>query len=71
MNIGEAVQAMRNGAKVARRGWNGKGQFLQLQVPDSNSMMSLPYVYITTADGMMVPWHASQTDLLCTDWEVV
>lgn len=66
--IGWAVQKMRNGARVARTGWNGPGQHLQLQVPDLNSKMSLPYVYITTVQGQRVPWLASQTDLLATDW---
>ena len=30
MNIGQAIQAMRDGDKVARKGWNGKGMFLFL-----------------------------------------
>ena len=27
MNFGEAIQAMKDGKKVARSGWNGKGMF--------------------------------------------
>lgn len=71
MEIGQAIEAMRNGRKVYRDGWNGKGQFLELQVPDVNSKMSLPYVFITTVSGDRVPWHASQTDLLACDWQVL
>lgn len=69
--IGWAIKQLRNGARVAREGWNGAGQYLTLQVPDSNSKMTLPYVYITTVQGDRVPWLASQTDLLATDWMVI
>lgn len=71
MDIGEAIKNLRAGFKVARRGWNGAGQFLELQVPDEHSKMSLPYVYITTVQGDRVPWLASQTDLLAQDWVTV
>lgn len=69
--IGEAVKEMQNGKHVARSGWNGKGMYLALQVPDANSKMSLPYVYMKTADDKLVPWLCSQTDLLATDWSIV
>jgi hypothetical protein len=69
--IGWAVKQMQNGSKVARSGWNGKDMYLALQVPDANSKMSLPYVYIKTVDDKLVPWLCSQTDLLATDWFVV
>jgi hypothetical protein len=68
LNIGEAVQAMRDGYKVSRRGWNGKNMYLELQTPDANSKMTLPYVYMRTVTGDLVPWLCSQTDLLATDW---
>lgn len=71
MDIGEAVFQMRNGAKVARIGWNGKDMWLMLQVPDAHSKMTLPYVYMKTVQGDLVPWLCSQTDLLATDWMVV
>ena len=69
--IGWAVKQMHNGSRVTRGGWNGKNMYLALQVPDANSKMSLPYVYIKTVDDKLVPWLCSQTDLLATDWEVV
>lgn len=71
MNIGETVQALKAGRVVARRGWNGKGVYLKLQVPDIHSKMTLPYVYMSTAQGDLVPWLCSQTDLLAEDWQVV
>jgi len=69
--IGWAVKEMQDGQKVARSGWNGRDMWLALQVPDANSKMSLPYVYMNTVQGDLVPWLCSQTDLLATDWEIV
>ena len=67
--IGWAVKELHDGKHVCRAGWNGKGMWIALQVSDSHSKMSLPYVYMKTADGKLVPWLCSQTDLLATDWE--
>jgi len=71
LTIGEAVTLLRAGHRMCRYGWNGKGMFLELQVPDTHSKMTLPYVYIKTADGNLVPWLCSQTDLLARDWMIV
>ncbi len=68
--IGWAVKQLRGGSKVRRSGWNGKGMYLELQVPDEHSKMTLPYVYMKTVQGDLVPWLCSQTDLLATDWEI-
>ena len=69
-DFGEAIKALKAGGRVARAGWNGKGMWLELQVPDEHSKMSLPYIYMKTADGKLVPWLASQTDVLATDWSL-
>jgi hypothetical protein len=66
-----ALNLLRDGRNVCRLGWNGKGQYLGLQVPDENSANTLPYIYIITVDGKRVPWLASQTDLLADDWQEV
>lgn len=67
-DFGWALEHLKHGNKVAREGWNGKGQSLELQVPDEHSKMTLPYIFINTVDGNRVPWLASQTDLLSEDW---
>ncbi len=69
MDFGEALQELKNGSQVTRTGWNGPGQWLKLQDPDANSKMRKPYIYISPVDGELVPWLASQTDLLAEDWE--
>ena len=71
MNFGEAIKAMKEGEKVQRSGWNGKGMFLELQAPDEHSKMSLPYIFMKTACNNNVPWLASQTDILSEDWQLV
>lgn len=67
-DFGWALKMLKNGHSVSRAGWNGPGQHLTLQVPDERSKMTLPYIYINTVDGDLVPWLASQTDLLSDDW---
>ena len=71
LNFGQAIQALKEGKKVCREGWNGKNMWLNLQVPDEHSKMSLPYIYMFTADKNQVPWLASQTDMLAEDWQIV
>lgn len=69
--FGEAITLLKNGCKVQREGWNGKGMYIELQIPDENSKMNLPYIYMKTADDKLVPWVASQTDILSEDWIIV
>lgn len=69
-DFGWALMKMRVNQKVFRRQWNGKGMYLQIQYPDLHSKMTLPYIYMRTADNQLVPWLASQTDMLACDWEI-
>lgn len=78
MNFGTALSSLRDGMNVARKGWNGSGLWLTLQVPDAGSKMTLPYIYLNYPEGSVpypkgarVPWLASQTDLLSDDWTLV
>ena len=80
MDFGQALTELKNGNRVKRKGWNGDGIFLALQVPDKNSKMTQPYIYIDTlglktnnpnAPKGRAPWLASQTDMLAEDWEVI
>ena len=77
MNFGNAIELLKQGKRVKRNGWNGRGIFLELQTPDEYSKMTHPYIYIDTtgletnnpnAPKDRVPWLASQTDMLSEDW---
>lgn len=85
-SFGDALNALKAGKKVARAGWNGKGMFLFL-VPGSTFLVNrppllgiypegteinyCPHIDMKTADGKVVPWLASQTDVLADDWLIV
>ena len=80
MSFGLAIEAAKKGHSIARVGWNGKGIFVEIQVPDEHSKMSHSYLYIDTtglvsdnpdAPKSRVPWLASQTDMLSDDWVIV
>lgn len=70
-NIGWAVKQLWDYNKVRRAGWNNKGMWLGLFKPSVDAhVMTIPYVYISTAQGDLVPWVCSQSDLLAIDWEL-
>jgi hypothetical protein len=68
VGIGSVIEGLTAGKRFCRRGWNGKGMWIELQRPDEHSKMTLPYVFMRTSDGNLVPWLCSQTDLLANDW---
>lgn len=85
MTFGLAVEAMKRGAKVARGGWNGKGMWLALiegnrwgigghapyDLPGGAHIQHASFIGMRTADEKFVPWLASQTDILASDWTIV
>lgn len=86
MTFGNAIECMKLGAKVQREGWNGKGMCLYYVPPGAypartDAAKSLfgadalvpykGYIAMKTVDGEVVPWLASQTDVLSEDWKVV
>jgi hypothetical protein len=74
MDMGGALQVLRQSGKVARLGWNGKGLWVELQVPDAFSKMTQPYAFLNYPAssqwpaGQRIPWVPSQSDLLAEDW---
>jgi hypothetical protein len=86
MNFSEALEAIKLGSKVAREGWNGKGMFLFLVpgskftvnrapllgiYPEGTEIEYHAHIDMKTAQGYVVPWIASQSDLLAEDWNIV
>jgi len=78
MSFGLALEALKKGQKVSRKGWNGKGQWLYM-IPASHwettrgleLLDGRPWIGIKTVDDKFMPWVASQSDMLVTDWEIV
>jgi hypothetical protein len=86
LNIGQAVETIKRGMKVARNGWNGKGMYLYYvpenkhpftteigrQLADEDGLVQYgAYIAMKTAQGNVIPWLASQTDMLAEDWMVI
>lgn len=85
INFGLAIEALKKGLKVSRSGWNGKGMYLFI-IQGSNDIAKLhgygfgeslrepkfrDAVFMKTVDNELVPWLASQTDILADDWVIV
>ncbi len=70
MSFSDALEILKAGGTARRAGWNGRGMLVEIQYPDEHSKMTLPYLFLRTAQGDLVPWVISQTDALAEDWEV-
>jgi hypothetical protein len=71
MNFGEAIEAMKKGAKCQRSGWNGKNMHVAVHTPHEHDKMDHPFIYMQTVDGSHIPWLASQADMLAEDWSAL
>lgn len=86
MNFGKALNYLKSGKKVCREGWNGKGMFLFLVpgctfkvkrkpllgiYPEGTEINYHAHIDMRTAQETVVPWVASQTDVLSEDWQIV
>ena len=84
MNFGLAIEAAKMGKKIARAGWNGKNQYVELghdfsytapsDIPvrpvQHLDIDSQALVFVGTR-GRQVGWLASQADMLADDWMIV
>lgn len=85
MDFGDAIRALKAGKTVTREGWNGKGMFLYLVPANAypptteaarkefggHLVPYRAYIAMKTAQGDVVPWLASQSDVLEDDWVLV
>ena len=75
MPFGLALEALQQGKRVSRAGWNGVGLWLEYLPASGVDLayirMSYPVHSKAYPEGARVPWLASQTDILATDWVVV
>lgn len=85
-HFSHALADLKGGAHVCRSGWNGKGMYIFLIGIDLSNQETggwtytngkndnyplLPFIAMKTADDKVVPWLASQTDILAEDWMVL
>lgn len=79
-SFGDAIEFMKRGHKVARKGWNGKKQYIQLargisyETADGNivncnhdAIGNMAIAFVDTS-GVQMGWLASQADMLADDW---
>lgn len=82
-SFGEAIKYMKRGMKVARKGWNGKNQYIELASgigyvnpngelinPDHEAIGNKAIAFVGTS-GVQLGWLASQADMLAEDWRFV
>lgn len=86
MNFGQALDELKNGARVTREGWNGKEMFIFL-IPGSTFQVTrhpllgiypigttvdyMSHIAVRTHSGRIAEWAASHSDLLAEDWTIV
>lgn len=79
-SFGEAIKYLKRGHKVARKGWNGKKQYIQLasgisyKAPtgdivncEHDAIGNMAVAFVGTS-GVQMGWLASQADMLADDW---
>ena len=81
-DFGKAIRHLKNGRKVARNGWNGKNQHIEivtnlsyvigdeLRNPNHAAYGNKAIAFVGTS-GIQVGWLASQADMLAEDWYIV
>lgn len=85
-NFGQVLEYLKSGSKVSRQGWNGKDMFLFLVpgsifkvnrapllgiYPEGTEIKYMSHIDMKTANGEIVPWVCSQSDMLENDWFIV
>ena len=83
LDFGDAIKLLKEGKKLQREGWNGKGQYIELATCISyknndgdiidvfhNDIESKAIAFVGTS-GKQLGWLASQADMLAEDWKIV
>lgn len=83
MSFGFAIEAAKRGLKIARKGWNGKNQHIELATSISytnregkiinaehDAIGNCALAFVGTS-GIQMGWLASQADMLADDWIIV
>lgn len=71
MNFGMAFSGLKNTTHTYMRLPQWKHDVkIRMQVPDNNSKMNAPYLYVESLFGM-VPWMPTQIELFSNEWEII
>ncbi len=83
MNFGQALEAIKDGGRASREGWNGKNQYIEIATNISyinakgdtinathESIGNKAIAFVGTL-GTQLGWLASQADMLADDWKVL
>ena len=83
MNFGKAIDLLKEGKKLRRKGWNGKNQYIELATNISyknadgeiininHKTMGNKAIAFVGTSGVQIGWLASQSDMLSDDWELI
>lgn len=83
MDFGRAINSLKEGKKVARVGWNGKNQYIELAtkisyVNANNNVINVNHdsigncaIAFVGTSGVQLGWLASQADMLAEDWKII
>lgn len=83
MPFGSALDLLKMGYKLARKGWNGKSQYIELAtnisyvnaakevVNSEHDAIGNKAIAFVGTSGVQMGWLASQADMLAEDWVVV
>jgi len=85
-NFSTALEHLKEGRRMARRGWNGKGMFVFLVngsefevnrepllsiLGEGTPVKYRPHIDICTPDGSIGVWQPSMGDVMADDWMIV
>lgn len=80
MDFGDAIKLLKQGKKLQRKGWNGKGQYIELatnisyinanqeMINTEHEAIGKKAIAFVGTSGVQLGWLASQADMLAEDW---
>ena len=82
LDFGKAIQLLKEGKKLQRKGWNGKNQYIELATnisyknaedetinAEHDAIGNRAIAFVGTS-GVQLGWLASQADMLAEDWQI-
>lgn len=83
MDFGKAIEAVKDGKRASRMGWNGKSQYIELAtcvsyknavgevVNVNHDALGNNAIAFVGTSGVQLGWLASQADMLADDWQIL